>query len=174
VRWFLPLLVLAACAAAPRPFPTDALLDLTYHGTQSGSVTLVDGLWQGAPFQEDATSQPEVSVAAGDPSLGDLDGDGHEDAVVVLAEVRGGSGIFVYFAAVTQADGRPSNVATVLLGDRVGVNRYAITDGRLEADLMVAGPNDSACCPKQKVRVRWALRDGRLQEESREDLGRVD
>lgn len=169
----LVLLLLVACAA-PRPFPVDTLASLTYRGTEAGPVTLVDGLWQGDPFEPDGATQPEVSLAAGDPALGDLDGDGHPDAAVVLAEVRGGSGILVYFAVVTQEDGEPRNVDTVLLGDRVGVNRFAIEAGHLEADLMVAGPGDSACCPKQKVRVRWALRDGQLVEVDRRDLGRVD
>ena len=52
------------------------------------------------------------------PVHGDLDGDGDEDAIVVLNHDAGGSGTFYYVAAAINANGRYRGSNTVLLGDR--------------------------------------------------------
>jgi hypothetical protein len=147
---------------------------MSYVGTQSGPVQLVAGVWQGASFDVDGASRPEVDLAGGNPLVGDLDGDGDDDAIVVLTEQLGGSGIFVYLAAVVETDGVLSNVATVLLGDRVGISSLEIDNGTVVADLVVAGPGDTACCPTHKERGVWRLEGRQLREISREARGTIE
>jgi hypothetical protein len=161
-------------AERSHPFPVDRLGDMVYQGTQSGPVQLVAGIWQGAPYDPEGATRPEVDLAGGDPLLGDLDGDGSDDAVVVLTEQLGGSGIFVYLAAVVQGDEGLTNVATLLLGDRVGITSLAIDDRTVVADLVVAGPGDTACCPTHRERAVWRLENRELREISREARGAIE
>jgi hypothetical protein len=171
------LLFLLACAGGsetPKPFPVDQLGDIAYSGTESGEVRLVAGVWQGDPYEPGAESRPEVDLAQTEPLLGDLDGDGSEEAVVVLTEQTGGSGIFVYLAVVGQSDAGLENLATSLLGDRVAISSMRIEDGSLIVNIVTAGPDDPMCCPTLRQEVSWRLESSELREISREDRGRIE
>lgn len=178
-RSLFPVLSVAllACASPPPepgPLPVDRLGDLVYRGTQSGEVQLVAGVWQGEPYDPDGEERPEVDLAGMDPVLGDLDGDGSDEALVVLTEQTGGSGIFVYLAVVAWDGSELTNVATSLLGDRVAISSLEIVEGQLVANIVTAGPGDTACCPTHKQEVRWRLAGNELRETAREDRGRIE
>lgn len=126
-------------------------------------VRLVDGRWAGRASPASAQPGPTLRLAFDFAARGDLDGDGREDAVVVLLHEPGGSGVFVHLAVLSERKGRAVNVATQLLGDRVQVRELRIAAGRLEADLVEAGPGDPVCCPTRTVRRAWTLEGGRLR-----------
>jgi hypothetical protein len=70
------------------------LRNATYAGLEDLAVpvTLEERRWEGEPFEPGAASRPSVVLAPGFRLTGDLDGDGAEEAVVVLAQSSGGSG----------------------------------------------------------------------------------
>ena len=102
----------------------EELKNAEYQGIYQEPIQLTDGTYEGEPFVEGGASRPTVTFIepnAGPMAWGDLNGDGVDDAVVLLVENSGGSGSFVYMAAVLNQGGKPENVDTVLLGDRAQV-----------------------------------------------------
>ncbi|MCA2659121.1 MAG: CHAT domain-containing protein [Microcystis sp. M049S2] len=65
--------------------------------------------------------------------LGDLNGDGAKDAVVVINQNTGGSGTFMDLAIVINDHGKPVHVDSYGLGDRVSISDVKIKpNGRIE------------------------------------------
>jgi heat shock protein HslJ len=155
----------ASPMTAPAGPPTLAeLKNATYSGLEepASPVTLKDGIWEGEPFQPGGTSRPRVSLGGDFHLLGDLDGDGAEEAVVVLAQSSGGSGTFDYFAVVKRKDHGLENVATTALGDRVQLRAARIENGKLVVSGVRAGEEDARCCPGELVEWEWVLQGGTL------------
>lgn len=168
---FLFLAVGAGCREAGTPASLD---DATYIGIQDHPITLTDGEWRGEPFTEDGASRPSVGRVRDFEIGGDLDGDGVAETVVLLWSSSGGSGTYDYLAAMGRdSDGAPVNLATTALGDRVRIRSAEVVRHRLIVEVVEAGPEDAACCPGQKVRRTFVLREAALQEVSTEDLGRL-
>ena len=140
------------------------LKNATYAGVEEQDpVTLQDGLWEGEPFAEGGASLPHVNFVRDFHLMGDIDGDGSEEAAVLLAAGSGGTGENIYLAVVGLRDGQLVNLDTVLLGDRVQVRKAGILEGRLFVDLLRAGPQDAMCCPGELAMVGWALKNGKLE-----------
>jgi hypothetical protein len=97
-------------------------------------------------------------------AFGDLNGDGVDDAAVILIESSGGSGNFRYLAAVINEGGAPVNVATQFIGDREQMQSITIEDGEITVDMVAHGPDDPMCCPTQEVTKRYQLRADQLVE----------
>ena len=134
--------------------------NLTYTGIYTDAVTLTDGTYTGEPFVPDGALRPTVKLIQ--VAAGDLNGDGAEDAAVLLMENSGGSGSFVYLAAVVDDAGTMTNVATILLGDRWQINSFTVTDGQIALDALRQGENDPLCCPSENVVQHYMLQDGQL------------
>ena len=81
------------------------------------------------------------------PVLHDLDGDGIDDAAVLLAESSGGSGAFTWLAVVSCRDGRAVNTGTIGLGDRVMIRSLGGQEGSIVVEFVAAGPGEPLCCP---------------------------
>ena len=94
--------------------------------------------------------QPEVA-------FGDLNGDGMEDAAVLLAENGGGTGVFVSLIAVLNENGSPMQTATVFIEDRPIINSLAISAGKILLDATLHGPNDPMSNPTEKVSETYQL-----------------
>jgi uncharacterized membrane protein len=142
----------------------DHLKKATYRGILDDPVTLVEGRYEGEPFEPGASSRPVVRLVPGMVSTGDLTGDGKDEAVVVLAHNSGGSGVFMYLAVMQQTRGGPDNIATVHLGDRVKVIDIEISDGKIRLQLVQHGPKDPMCCPTLQVNREWSLHGNQLVE----------
>ena len=151
----------------------DQLKNASYDGIYDQPVTLVDGYYEGEPFVEGGASRPTVTFVGDLVAYGDINGDGVEDAAVLLAESSGGSGTFAYLAAVVNQDGQPVNAGTVLLGDRTQIKSLAIQNRQIVMEIVTQGPDDPMCCPTLKVRKTYTLQDGRLVEVGSEELGQV-
>lgn len=146
------------------------LSNAAYQGIYDEAVQLTDGLFEGEPFVAGGASRPTLNLLPDLTALGDLNGDGAGDGVAILAENSGGSGTFIYLAAVVAQDGTPVNAATLLLGDRVRVESVAVEDGKV---VLVAGTfaeNDPLCCPSQRTRFVFELQGGEVVELSAETL----
>ena len=117
----LLLLALAGAHASEGPPLPDGIANASYSGTEYGTVTLTDGVWEGEPWVEGGASRPRVGLAPDFLRRGDVDGDGADEALVIVWQSSGGSGTFNYIALLDQVDGAWRNTATTALGDRVRV-----------------------------------------------------
>lgn len=141
-----------------------ALRNATYQGIYEEPVQLADGQYAGEPFVEGGASRPTVRLMDPFFAFGDLNGDGVQDAAVLLAENSGGSGVFIYLAAMVDQNGVPVNQATTLLGDRIQINALTIENGEIVLDMVTQGPDDPFCCPTLEVLLRFRLQGDRLVE----------
>ncbi len=159
-----PLLAVAvACGGRGPGSPTlEQVANASYEGIYEQAVRLTDGSFEGEPFVAGAASRPTVRLLRDLVAFGDLDGDGVDEAAAVLVENSGGSGSFVYLAALALRDQRAASLDTLRLGDRVRVRSLEVRDGRVRMDLDVHAPGDPVCCPSLELRHEWVLHDGKL------------
>jgi len=142
--------------AAPTP---DELYNATYHGFEGldRPVTLVDGRWEGEPYQPGAASRPTVYLIDDLRLTGDVDGDGSDEAVVLLVQQSGGSGAFIYLAVVGHRNGTIESLDTTLVGDRIQIRGADIDGGRIALEIVRHGPDDPACCPGELATMEWEM-----------------
>ena len=159
--FLLPLLSQACFAGT---LTQEELSNATYSGVEEDPVTLTDGRWEGEPFAEGGASRPSVGLVEDFRLLGDLDGDGKDESVVILWESSGGSGTYSYVAVVGKKDGAVKNLATAEIGDRVQVRSGSIEDGHTVLDVVQQGEGEAACCPTQLASRSWSLAGGELNE----------
>jgi len=138
----------------PAALTLEALKNAAYSGVFEEQVRLTDGEYEGERFVEGGASRPTLTLLDVH-ALGDLDGDGADDAAVVLVQSAGGSGSFRYLAVVLNREGSPENVATQLIGDREQVESVAIDGTQITVEALVHGPDDPACCPTQPVTLTY-------------------
>lgn len=145
--------------------------NLTYNGVLPDEpITLADGL---GSYEDGGATSPFVRLADSLIAVGDLNGDGAEDAAAFLVDNSAGSGNFVYLVAVLNVRTEPAPLEALLLGDRTPVRSLTITGEQITAELMTHGPDDPMCCPTLMMRQSVGVVDGRLAETSREELGTV-
>lgn len=157
-RWMMATAVIAfgtSCDRAPPPTSEQVLLNATYlsESTEEGVVALTEGEYR-------AGAASELVIALVDFAIGDLDGDGEEDAAAVLVERPGGRGTF-YLLHALLSDGREvHDVSSRLLGDRIVVQAVRIEDGVIEADLLVRGPGEPVTArPSVPITTGFVLTD---------------
>lgn len=147
-------------APSATPVPTAApglTLDMLRNGSYfapvyNHTVKLVNGAYS------EGTGTDQYSVQMLDTvAFGDLNGDGIEDAAILLVENGGGTGEFESLVAVLNTGGGPSQAGQVQLGDRVQIKSIKIDSGTIALDSMVQGPNDPMCCPSQAETQSYRL-----------------
>ena len=112
------------------------------------------GAAAGSPDYADVKLVPDFVA------LGDLNGDGREDAAFLLSENYGGSGVFVSLIPVLNQDGNPVQAGGILIDDRPKITGLEIQDGRINFTGNVHGPNDPACCAAQPVVESYRVTSG--------------
>lgn len=147
--------------------PTDPVLAelkaATYFGImEQDPVTLKNGLWEGEPAAEGGASRPRVQFLRDFYRLGDIDGDGQDEAAVALVASSGGTGENLYVAMLGKYEGKWKNLDTVLVGDRVRIRKAAFYQDHFFMDLLRHGPKDAMCCPGDLAAVAWTLKNGKL------------
>ena len=100
-------------------------------------------------------------------AIGDLNGDGVDDAAVIQVASPGGSGTFYYLAAVINENGTPKHIASQSLGDRIQVKSISIKSGEVVIDMVEHGPKDPLCCPTVEVTRTYKLQGDRLVQVSK-------
>jgi hypothetical protein len=141
-----PLMVTPTATSATIPGLTaDQIRNATLTVTGSDQMIRTISLKNGKFEEGTDPAQPGyVSITLGEKiALGDLNGDGLEDAAVILAENYGGSGVFVSVVALINQGGKPEAVATALVDDRAMVN-------------------DPACCPSLATTRNYRLIENAL------------
>jgi len=152
--------------------PTAAeLASATYTGIEEGPVTLVEGRWEGEPYAEGGASRPRAGLVEDFSLVGDLNGDGSNEAVVLIWQSGGGSGTFSYLAVMGRSDSGIKNQGTAEIGDRVKLRSGRIDDASIILDVLQQGEGDAACCPTQLVTRTWSMVDGQLHEGEMEVTG---
>lgn len=154
----LPSIIMAATNSRSTPLPGE-LKNMMYKGFEDPafSAPLVDGHWEGKPYVDGGASRPTVSLLEDLIMTGDLDGDGMDEAAVLLIVATGGTGQLLHLAVVARKDGRLENVATELIGDRIQIREARIEGRRIVLDVVRAGPGDAACCPGEVASLVWTF-----------------
>ncbi|MGD2176639.1 MAG: polysaccharide deacetylase family protein [Anaerolineae bacterium] len=133
-----------------------------------GIAQLEDGEYR-ERYMPDSASEMVINLAPY-RLFGELNGDGIEDAAVILIAAPGGSGTFYYLAAVLNQDGQPRPLGSQFLGDRVFIRGLSIDEGLIWIDLDVAGPDDPMYCPTDHKRQAYAVEGEKLVLVDEEDL----
>lgn len=120
-------------------------------------VTLVDGIWKGRPYNKGSAVRPTVNLIGDLRVIGDLDGNGMEDAVVLLNYAPGGTGQLLHLAVMARRKSKVENVATAFLGDRVQIRDVRIQQNLIFVDVVRAGPKDAMCCPGEVTTLGWTV-----------------
>ncbi len=145
-----------------KPLTIEGLKNAEYQSefSVSGRVKLSNGIYRGKIVPESAS---ELIVLLSDQvAFGDLNGDGADDAAVVLITDPGGSGTFRHLGAVINQQGSPKHVTSILLGDRVKVKSLSIRSGEIAVEMITHGPNDPMCCPTLQVAQNYVLQGSKL------------
>jgi len=151
-----------ATRPAARPLTFEALKNTEYPSdlTPAKKVRLANGKYEEA-IQPGAASKIAVSLSQL-YAMGDLNGDGVDDAAVVLVSNTGGSGVFYQLVAVLNEGGTPKPIAATMLGDRVKLESLTIKSGEIVVEMLTQGPKDPLCCPSLKSTRSFRLQGDRL------------
>jgi hypothetical protein len=122
-------------------------------------VQMTDGRFeQGTPGGEDF-----VSVIMTDFTVrGDLNDDGANEYVALVAENYGGSGVFVFLAVYSDVNGQPMYQTSVWVGDRPQVNELSIDADGIFMDATIHRPDEPMCCPTLHTIRHYQLFHGQL------------
>ena len=124
------------------------------------TVKLVNGKYES---KSDHTAADYVNVNMGKQvAYGDLNGDGAQDAAIIIGENYGGTGDFVSVVAMLNQNGQPVFGGSYGVDDRPAINSLAIQNGEILLDATIHGPNDPGCCAAQPVTESLRLWSGKL------------
>ncbi|MFN8483215.1 MAG: hypothetical protein U0768_09270 [Anaerolineae bacterium] len=153
-----------ASTTSSTAFTKESLGNATYkiEGVPAGSVTLTNGEYR-APAAPGSASEVVVTLTD-NVVVGTLNG--QPSAAVVLTSSGGGSGTFYYLAVIVDQGGKPVNVATTLLGDRVKINSVSITNNQVVVDLVTQGPTDPMASPTLHQVWKYELQGDKLAKAS--------
>ncbi|MGW4501160.1 hypothetical protein ACWENR_21425 [Micromonospora sp. NPDC004336] len=160
-----------ATRATPTPRrtarPADKLTCAELRSAQVGSrqvryngyadpIPLAGGRWAGG----DGTTVELQKPCA----IGDLDGDGADDAVGVLVLNGGGSGSFFTLAVWRNVGGDPAYQAQTGLGDRTPVTSVSVRDGRATVVYLTRTPGSAMAELNLRRTASYQLRGTSLTE----------
>ncbi len=171
------LFVLASCASKPTRPVTRELIGNTKYTPQAsasvadGSVQLMNGRWDGP--SDTGFSHPYVSMMPDFTVYGDIDGDGNNEAVVIVHESGGGSGIDRVVALFGRVGEEVHHLGSVVLGNRVQVRSVHIQPGQLTVEYVRQTEGEPLCCPTEVARTRWSYVKGAFSPISDEVLGKL-
>jgi hypothetical protein len=125
------------------------------------SVQLTDGQWQQGT---DATTLDFAHVSMSEfTSLGDITGDGVDEAAAIFFENYGGTGNFGFLAVYTNVNGLPVFLSSAMIDDRPRINSMFIEHGEIYLDAITHGLEDPGCCPALQTTRRYELINDQLQ-----------
>ena len=151
--------------SAKQPLTINVLKNAEYRSKWSaqGKIKLSDGIYR---EQIVPGSGSELVIKLSDKiTFGDLNGDGLEDAAVILVSDPGGSGTFYDLAAVINSRGQAREVASAFLGDRVKVEGLRIRFGKIVVKMVTHRSTDPMCCPSLKVEQKYTLQGDELVQQ---------
>jgi hypothetical protein len=117
-------------------------------------VQLVDGQFQeGAPGSTDYISVSVTDFIA----RGDLNGDGENEAIAIVAENYGGSGTFVFLAVYQYLNNEAVFLTSIFLDDRPIINHLEVENGKIFVDAIIHDRDDPMCCPTLETTRHYLL-----------------
>lgn len=171
----ISLLVLAGCSSkSVRPISRQLIESATYkpqESVTSDPVQLTNGNWDGP--SDTGFSHPYVSMMPDFTVYGDIDGDGNNEAAVIVHESGGGSGVFRILGLFGRTDEEVRHLGSIALGDRTQVRSVQIQPGQLIAEYVRAAEGEPRCCPTEVARTHWSYSDGKFSVASDELLGKL-
>lgn len=148
---------------APQFELSEALLrNMTYQSPYFNiPVTLQDGQYR---LSNDAGTQTVDLLSH--IAFGDLNGDGLNDAVVLLAENGGGSGTFVSLVAILNQNGQAVQAGSILVDDRPVINSLSISNRQIVLDGVIHSLSDTMTSPTIPALQIYLLDETGLQRVS--------
>lgn len=132
-------------------------LDNMEYSTDDGKCHLTNGTYISHSINNDTMIYREVmrgTYVSGihaadhvDHVFGDLNNDGFQDAVVILREHTGGTGVFIYLAVVMNENGKLRNTVTTSIGDRQEITSLSINTGTIRIEGFTHRPTDGLMQP---------------------------
>ena len=95
----------------------------------------------------------------------DVNGDGAEDAAVLVDFDPFGTGYFPNLVVMLNSGGSSSFAASISLDDRTRVESIRIEGARIILNLTVHGPGEARCCPTVPRTVTYRFVNGTLVQE---------
>ena len=124
-------------------------------------VQLTDGQYQQGT---DATTLDFAHVGLTEfLSIGDLTGDGTNEAAAIIFENYGGTGNFGFLAIYTNVNGLPVFLFSTMIDDRPLINSMTIKNSEVYLDAIIHGFQDPGCCPALPTTRRYALANNQLR-----------
>jgi len=121
------------------------------------NVKLTDGKYEAG----DGADYALVEVLP-QSTLADLNGDGVQDAAVLLAENTGGSGVFVSLVAFLSSENGFSESQAVLIDDRPQINSLSVANGKITVGALIHAENDPMISPTLKVMESYRVQGDSL------------
>jgi len=124
-------------------------------------VQLTDGIYQEGTG---ATTLDYAYIALTDfVAMGDLSGDGVDEAAAIFFENYGGTGNFSFLAIYKNVNGLPVFLTSTFIDDRPIINSIKIENGEVYLDAIIHGHEDPGCCPQLPTTRRYALVNNQLR-----------
>lgn len=120
-------------------------------------VQLSDG-----KFESGSGADYELVQLLDQAAFGDLNGDGNEDAALLLAENSGGSGVFVFLIAMVNNGDSFVQSTPMLVDDRPLINSISIENGKVKLDANIHGVGDVMTSPSMSVLEEYQLTQNQL------------
>jgi hypothetical protein len=145
--------------ATSRPNPEDATF-----GFEDGPITLKDGR-SSEPVAPGSAILTETVLDAENLAYGDVNGDKKNDAVFLLVQESGGSGIFIYIAAYVSGNVSHKGSNVVFIGDRISPQSLSINpNGIITFSYLERAPGEAmATVPTVPRTKELVYRSGELQ-----------
>jgi hypothetical protein len=122
-------------------------------------VQLTEGTFeQGTPGSDVFISAKMTDFVA----LGDLNGDGAEEAAALVSENYGGTGVFVFLAVYSQVDQTWTFQTSTMVDDRPQLNALSIANREIYLDAVIHGTDEPMCCPTQRTTRHYRFVDNLL------------
>lgn len=96
-------------------------------------------------------------------ALGDLDRDGVNEAVALVSENYGGTGVFVFLAMYVNREDRPEFLTSVFIDDRPAVDGIGFENGEIFLQVTTHGADDPLCCPTLRNERHYRLINNQLE-----------
>lgn len=115
-----------------------------HYTIESRKIAIRDGI--ATESNPGSVSTIKTSVLEG-PAFADMDGDGRKDAVAILRDEPGGTGIF-YYASVLLANSNPLvSTNAILLGDRIRIKEISISGNKISIVILDRNEGEAMVTP---------------------------
>jgi hypothetical protein len=124
-------------------------------------VQLTDGIYQQGT---DATTLDYAYIGLTEfAAIGDLTGDGVNEAAAIFIENYGGTGSFAFLAIYTNVNGLPVFLYSIIIDDRPIINSISVENGEVFLDAVIHSFEDAGCCPTLPTTRKYAFANNQLR-----------